>query len=93
MTITKADLHQAFGLVEQLDLELGAIVGRTDDPSLARVAAVGIHCDLGNLNARLQDFRARHAGAAAAGSDADRARCGFAPSGPRAFDGPHGPVR
>ena len=82
MTITKSELDRAFGLVEQLDLELGALVGRTPDPSLARVAAVGIHCDLGNLHARLQDFRARHASASAAVTDVDRERSGFAPSGP-----------
>ena len=49
MTISKADLDRAFSLLEDLDLELGAIVGRTPEASLARVAAVGLHCDVGNL--------------------------------------------
>ena len=56
--ITKADLDQVFAALEAADVALGELIPRTEDPSLARAGLVGIHCGIGDLHARLRDWRA-----------------------------------
>ena len=50
------------------------------------MAAVGLHCDVGNLFARLSDFRARHASASAAVTECQRERGDFEAKPGRAPD-------
>lgn len=61
-SITQADLDAVFVLLVHLDAAVGHLVAQTPDPSLARAAAVSLHCDVGNLHARTRTFRTQHAG-------------------------------
>ena len=93
----KADLDAALDRLEEASEELGRLVDRTDNPSVARTSLTGIHAGADYLRAQLLDWRAQHAGMSGALCDEDRTRNGFHRVSlshgdePRAFDGPHGP--
>ena len=55
--LRRRDMDRALDLARELDTEIGRIVARTQDPSLARAAALSLRGAAGDLHARMTDFR------------------------------------